>query len=359
LKILIDIGHPAHVHYFRNFIFEMQQKGHSFLITARDKEVTHDLLNRYAIPYINRGKGGKGLVGKLLYILKADWFIYRQARKFKPDLFLSFASTYAAHAAFLSGKPHIALDDTEHAKFELMLYTPFTKVILSPACFIGSLGEKQIRIPSFVEFLYLHRKRFTPNQDIRFELGMKPDQKLVLLRFISWSASHDIGQKGIPDSEKIKLVGKFRDLGYAVKISAEGALLPELEPYRLNTASHRIHDVLAEADLFIGESGTMSTEACVLGTPAFFINSLDAGVFREEVQRGLLWHFTSGFDVTNAILSCIHETDFELKHRMAVQKLHAEKIDFTGLLLWFIETFPASIRELKTNNSLFKRFLIA
>ena len=349
MKILIDIGHPAHVHYFKNFIFEMQQKGHSFLITARDKEVTHDLLNRYAIPYINRGKGGKGLVGKLLYILKADWFIYRQAQKFKPDLFLSFASTYAAHAAFLSAKPHIALDDTEHAKFELMLYTPFTKVILSPACFIGSLGEKQIRIASFVEFLYLHRKRFTPNPDIRVELGLKPDQKLLLLRFISWSASHDIGQKGIPDSEKIKLVGKFRDLGYAVKISAEGTLLPELEPFRLNTVSHRIHDVLAEADLFIGESGTMSTEACVLGTPAFFINSLDAGVFREEVQRGLLWHFHSGQDISEKILSIISEPEFKAKHQVAVEKLHAEKIDFTDFLVWFFEHYPESFSEIKKN----------
>jgi predicted glycosyltransferase len=336
----------------------MQRKGHSFLITARDKEVSHDLLNRYSIPFYNRGKGGMGLLGKLLYMLKADWFIYRKARTFKPDLFLSFASTYAAHAAFLSGKPHIALDDTEHAKFELMLYTPFTKVILSPDCFIGSLGEKQIRIPAFIEFLYLHRVRFKPDENIRTDLDLKTGQKLTLLRFISWSASHDIGQKGIPDAEKIKLVRKFQDMGYVVRISAEGALLPELEPFRLKIESHRIHDVLAQSDVFIGESGTMSTEACLLGTPAFFVNSLDAGVFREEVQRGLLWHFQSGEDVTEKIISILNTTDFEAKHRMAVQKLHAEKIDFTGFLVWFIEHFPLSSLEIKNNPDIFIKYIV-
>ncbi len=299
-----------------------------------------------------------GLLGKLLYMLKADWFIYRKARTFKPDLFLSFASTYAAHAAFLSGKPHIALDDTEHAKFELMLYTPFTKVILSPDCFIGSLGEKQIRIPAFIEFLYLHRVRFKPDENIRTDLDLKTGQKLTLLRFISWSASHDIGQKGIPDAEKIKLVRKFQDMGYVVRISAEGALLPELEPFRLKIESHRIHDVLAQSDVFIGESGTMSTEACLLGTPAFFVNSLDAGVFREEVQRGLLWHFQSGEDVTEKIISILNTTDFEAKHRMAVQKLHAEKIDFTGFLVWFIEHFPLSSLEIKNNPDIFIKYIV-
>jgi predicted glycosyltransferase len=44
MKILIDIGHPAHVHYFRNFIKLMEQKGHSFLIIAKNHNITYKLL---------------------------------------------------------------------------------------------------------------------------------------------------------------------------------------------------------------------------------------------------------------------------------------------------------------------------
>ena len=44
MRILIDIGHPAHVHYFKNFNVQMKSKGHTILFVARDKEVTIELL---------------------------------------------------------------------------------------------------------------------------------------------------------------------------------------------------------------------------------------------------------------------------------------------------------------------------
>ena len=54
MKILIDIGHPGHVHYFRNFIKKMEENLHEVLIVARDKEVTFKLLEFYKIPYRTR-----------------------------------------------------------------------------------------------------------------------------------------------------------------------------------------------------------------------------------------------------------------------------------------------------------------
>ena len=38
MRILIDIGHPAHVHIFKNFAHEMEKRGHELLFTCRDKE---------------------------------------------------------------------------------------------------------------------------------------------------------------------------------------------------------------------------------------------------------------------------------------------------------------------------------
>ena len=71
MRIFIDIGHPAHVHYFRNMIASMHDKGHTFFIIARDKEVTHRLLKQYNLSYISRGKGSGTIVGKILYLFKA------------------------------------------------------------------------------------------------------------------------------------------------------------------------------------------------------------------------------------------------------------------------------------------------
>ena len=44
MRILIDIGHPAHVHLFKNFAWQMQEKGHKVLFTCREKEFEIDLL---------------------------------------------------------------------------------------------------------------------------------------------------------------------------------------------------------------------------------------------------------------------------------------------------------------------------
>ena len=91
----------------------MESKGHDFFITARDKEVAHNLLQAYNLKFANRGKGENGLIGKFLYLFKADYLLFRHAKKFNPDLFLSFASPYAAHVSKLLRKPHITFDDTD------------------------------------------------------------------------------------------------------------------------------------------------------------------------------------------------------------------------------------------------------
>ena len=69
MKILFDMGHPAHVHFFKNTIWELEKKGHQVKVTARDKDVTIALLEAYGIAHVVRGEGvrappaGRGLAG--------------------------------------------------------------------------------------------------------------------------------------------------------------------------------------------------------------------------------------------------------------------------------------------------------
>lgn len=349
MKILIDIGHPAHVHYFRNFIKLMTAQGHEFLITARDKEITLELLKKYGLQYVNRGKGGNGAWGKLKYMFKADWLLYKVACKFKPDAFLSFASTYAAHASFIYRKPHIAIDDTEHAKFELFLYPPFTEVILTPFCFLKDLGKKQIRFNSYVEFSYLHPDFFKPDNTIRTQLNLGNDEKFVLFRFISWTASHDIGQAGIPYDIKRELIELCLKNGYKVFISSERELTGYFEQFRLNVDTSKIHSVIYEASFLIGESGTMSTEACILGTPAVFVNTLNAGVFMDEEKRGLLYSYRTPDGIVEKVESLLNQKSIKDLHKQKSQTLLNETINVTKFLMWFILNYPKSKIQMQKN----------
>jgi predicted glycosyltransferase len=354
MKILIDIGHPAHVHYFKNFIRIMQTRGHEFLVIARDKEISIELLNKFKIPYKNRGKGGKNLITKILYIPYADLYIYLNARKFKPDLFLSFSSTYAAHASKLFGKPHIALDDTEHAKFELFMYPPFTDTILNPSCFTKHLGDKQIFFNSYIELLYLHKNYFTPNIDVLRMLNVKQDERFAIIRFVSWNASHDVSQKGLSDIQKIELVN-FISKKIKVFVSSEGEMPAELEVYKFPIPPEHMHDALYFATIYVGEGGTTASESALLGTPAVYLNKLSMGYIEDEKKAGLICQSVEYNEIKKSIESFLsYNSKKEFYNRL--DNLIKDKIDPTSFLIWFIESYPESIKIMKENKNFQNNF---
>ena len=71
MKILIDILHPAHVHFFRHFRNEMDRRGHTLLITARAKECSTDLLQRYGLGYTLVSRQRSGTAGLLREMLES------------------------------------------------------------------------------------------------------------------------------------------------------------------------------------------------------------------------------------------------------------------------------------------------
>lgn len=358
MRILIDIGHPAHVHYFKHLIWNMQQHRHKFLIIARDKEISHQLLNAYQIPYISRGKGKNGLFGKLLYTFKANWIILKRSLSFKPDIYLSFGSPYAAHVSWLLRKPHIAVTDTEHAKLGILAFIPFTGTILTPDVFYNDFKSKHVRFNSYIEYTYLHPKYFQPDVNIKEQLGLRLTDKFVLFRFISWNASHDIGQKGIPDELKKQLINEFLTKGFKVMISAEGDMKPFFEEYRVKIAPEKIHSVLKEASFFIGESGTMATEAAILGTPSIYVNSLNAGVFEDEVKHGILYSFRNSNGVLQKTQELLRTPDLQHMHLQKAKELASKKTDVTSYLIWFVENFPSSKQVAQENMTFQNKFLI-
>jgi len=65
LRIVIDIGHPAHVHLFKNFAFEMQIKGNELFFTCREKEFEIELLRHYGFNFQSLGEKYHSATGKL------------------------------------------------------------------------------------------------------------------------------------------------------------------------------------------------------------------------------------------------------------------------------------------------------
>jgi len=350
MRILIDIGHPAHVHYFRNFIKIMENKGHEFLIISRNKELEHYLLINYNIPFFDRGKGSKSVFIKLGYMLKADYLILKEALKFKPDLFLSFGSIYPAHVSFLLRKPHIAFDDTEHSTEQYKLYSPFTEVVLTPSCFNRDLGKKQIRFNGYMELCYLHPNYFKPDPSVLELLVVKKDEKYIIMRFVSWNASHDVGHSGLSLEIKRKAVKELSK--YAkVFISSEGKLPEDLKKYQIKIPPERMHDALYYASMYFGESGTMASESAILGTPAINIatSALYIGVFADIAKYDLMYVLPDENKVLKKVIEIMQSVSSKKQAIKKRNQLILDKIDVTAFMVWFIENYPESIRIMKNN----------
>lgn len=337
MKILIDISHPAHVHFFKHAARIWQEHGHAVKFVARNKEITFQLLDDYQIPYQGLSTIRKGLAGLAVELIEHQLRLAGVARQFKPDVMLNIGGTFIAHVGKLMGIKTVVFTDTEHAKLSNGITFPFATWICTPNAYMNDLGKKQVRYNGYQELAYTHPKRFTPNLQTLAECGLSEGERFSVLRFVSWGASHDVGQLGLSDDDKLTLVKKLREHG-RVLITSETPLPAELEPYKVRVSPTRIHDLLYYANLYIGEGATMASEAAQFGTPSIYINTLMCGTINEQSREyGLVEHHTIGKEAVQAALRLASEPDQKQVHQQRRQRMLAEKIDVTTWMVEFVE----------------------
>ncbi len=206
------------------------------------------------------------------------------------------AAPMMAVASWVSRRPHLLYEDTEVSKFSLRICKRLSTKILTPRTFLTDLGPRQERLDTYKELFYLHPSVFTPDKQILRDVGFNPDEPYILVRFVAWNASHDIGKHGLDAAGQIALVRRLEKYG-RVYVSAEGALPDELRPNALQTPYELIHHVLAFARLVFSEGATMASEAVMLGTHALYVNTIVSGSTREQCERfHLLYNFNEGED---------------------------------------------------------------
>ena len=297
MKAMICFTHPAWVHQFHHILWQMQERGDEVLAFVAEKDGNSKLLDSYGIPYVRCAKStGKNPVEKAFLFLKLSLQFSLAALRFKPDIMIGRAAPMLSVASWVSGKPHLLYEDTEVSRFALQICKRLSTKLLTPRTFLTDLGPRQERLDTYKELFYLHPSVFTPDKQKLRDVGFNPDEEYILVRFVAWNASHDIGKKGLDDAGKIALVKKLEKYG-RVYVSSEGNVPQELKPYLLQTPYELVHHVLAFAKLVYSEGATMASEAVVLGTHALYVNTIVSGSTREQAERfGLLYNFNEGED---------------------------------------------------------------
>jgi uncharacterized protein len=355
LRILFDIGHPAHVHFFRHVISILEGDGHEILVTAREKEVTYHLLKAYNIPFTPRGGFRKGMLDKAFGLLKTDYQMYKIAKAFQPDILIGVHNPYIAHISRLLNKPSIIFTDTERVGIASTLTFPFADVVLTPSCFTETIDrKKQVFINGYKELAYLHPNQFTPDISVLDDLGLKVGENFIILRFISWGASHDTNLHGVVKGSEADIAKTLSEYG-RVFVTSEKELDPLLEPYRISVPPEKIHSLLYYASLYFGEGGTMATESAVLGTPSIHVESTDEGIatgnfignYLDLRNNYDLLHFfpdqVSALEKAREILqNPSSKSEWQKKRNILIQ----EKTDVTRWMVDFIEKYPESFKRL-------------
>lgn len=285
MRVLIDICHPAHAHFFRHPVDILRKRGHEVLITSRVKEVAIPLLESFGWEHRSLSSANSGrLSGVLMELVKRDYNLRQVVKSFGPQVMAAVGGTFVAQVGFLTGTRSVVFYDTEEARIQNCLTYPFATLVAVPACYRGWLPARSQRYDGYHESSYLHPDRFSPSLQAAVANGVDPTRPNFLIRVVAWKANHDIGMRGwsVPLLEKV--VRHLARRGN-VLISSEGDLPPALRNWAYVGDPLQIHHVMAHCRLVVGESATMASEAAVLGVPALFVARTWRGYTDEQEHR--------------------------------------------------------------------------
>lgn len=365
--IAFFINTPAQAHFLKNIIKKLSSKGHKVLILAREYGETVTLLKHFNFNYfIYTNVSNCGKYRKICNLPFGIFNSYKFLKKYKPDLLIGAGLECVYTALLLNSKcilfsDSMPINESIYVKTQFLLCKPFMDAIITPDAVVTqnspkkSLGSKHIKINSYKELAYLHPDNFVPDDSVYKLLGLDKDEEFVLLRFNAFDSIHDFGGvSGFSIDKKRELVNILSK--YAkVFISSELLLPPDLRKYSLDIPKYRIHDVLNYAKLIVADTGTIITEAAVLGTPAIRFSSNagsnDLGIFIELSNKyGLIYTYDNPEIAIKKATELIKKPNLKNEWRSKKEILLSEKVDLSFFMEWFIEEFPRSFDEYLSQN---------
>lgn len=288
LTVVVTIQHPAHVHFYKHAIRELERRNHEVHLFVATEDLATDLLDSYGFDYVVLGERGPRLTRPARQAA-VEYRLWRAARRLQPDVMTAIGGVAVSHVAALVGARSVVFTDTEHATVSNRIAFPFADEVLTPDCYDDDHGSNQVRYTGCHELAYLHPDRFSPDPSVLSDVGLSRDDRFVVLQHGGWEPVTDVNDSGFVDVGDV--VRRIESIGVEVRLTSDGTHPPEVNDRGLDLRPDRMHDLLAYADLFIGESGTMSLESAVLGTPAVYIHTARPGIVDRLDRYGLLYPF--------------------------------------------------------------------
>ncbi|HYG36027.1 MAG TPA: DUF354 domain-containing protein [Clostridia bacterium] len=294
MKIWIDLDNTPHVPFFRPIIRELEQRGYTVVLTARDAFQVCELADRFGLTYKKVGRHyGKspllkvwGLVWRSLQLAP---FVLRE----KPILGLSHGSRGQILLCNLMRIPTVMIMDYEHAQTPPLVrprWEIVPKVLLSES--LHCTSRERIRsYDGIKEDVYA--PEFKPDPALRSQLKLHGDIVVTVRPPANEAHYHN------PESEALFVQFMNR------VVSTPGTctvLLPRNKRQEAQIRNQWPHwfsrnqviipreavdglNLLWHSDLVVSGGGTMNREAAALGVPVYSIFRGKAGAVDRQLQR--------------------------------------------------------------------------
>lgn len=318
IKIWIDLDNSPHVPFFLPIIHELEKKGHSVILTARNAFQVYGLADSHGLTYIKFGKhwGAKKIM-KVIGTMGRSFGLACLMIIKNPQLAISHGSRSLAIASGMLGIPTISMFDYEHAmglpSNRLSFLKSYRSVCPEVIQNSGSdrFHNKNIRTYSGLKE-DVYACTFVPDREILDQLGILEDEILVTIRPPATEAHYHN-----PEAEKlffatVEMLGRQPNLRMVILPRNEKTqkelikktwsgwcdqgkiIIPEHVVDGLNLIWH--------SDLVVSGGGTMNREAAALGVPVYSIFRGKLGaVDRYLSEKGRLVLIASVADVQSKI----------------------------------------------------------
>jgi len=293
--VWIDLDNAPHVPFFAPILRELENRGHTVEVTARDYGYTLEMVRDWGRSFEAIGvHPGGNKIKKVVGLLDRAWALRRWAKNRKIDVAVSHGSRGLVVAARSLGHPSLTLYDYEFVQtaiFNRLSTRLMVPEALGPDCLCElGISEKSATYPGFKEEVYLGD--FEPDGAFASEFGLD-ERVVVVLRPPATTAHYHNSE-----SEAI-LDGLFQRIAANENILALVAPRTHEQAERIDRLGisnvqvlHKPVDglnLLHHADLVISGGGTMNREAALMDVPTYSIFMGRVGALdRSLAERGRL-----------------------------------------------------------------------
>jgi predicted glycosyltransferase len=289
MKILIDIGHPAQLNFYKNAILELSKK------------------NIIYITYINRGRlpvivkkelrgiqncilikigNHRGTILSVIFeanIIRLILLFFKMI-KIRPDIELSNGYQAGIYPKFARIPAIHFSDDPERGRFFLRLMKFFSDEIYFP--FYSD--EKIKPFKALKEWSYLSPRYFTPNNSVLKYLGIKEKQYVFIREVITGTLNYK-RQKG----RLIESVAGQIPKDTLVLLSLEDKSRAKFYPKNwiiLKEPIEDIHSLIYYSKLVVSSGDSIAREGAQLGIPSVYCGVRKMFANQILIDKNLLIH---------------------------------------------------------------------